>query len=229
TPDGLSGTLAYRTDLFERSTVSRLLEHFATLLESAVSSPEAHVGELSLLRDAERHQVLEAFNTAPASFTVDGPLHALIEAQAARHPSRPAVACEEQVLTYGELDTRANQLAWHLRSLGVGPDMCVALCLERSVDTVVALLGIWKAGAAYVPLDPAQPALRLQTLVEEVAAPVVVTQSRHADAFTGTSVRQVLMDTEAGQLAAGREDAPPCEVSADNLAYVLFTSGSTGR
>ncbi|WP_163997838.1 non-ribosomal peptide synthetase, partial [Pyxidicoccus caerfyrddinensis] len=229
TPEGLSGTLSYRTDLFERSTVSRMAEHLATLLESAVSSPEAHVGELSLLRDAERHQVLEAFNASPNPFVAEGPLHALIEAQAARHPSRPAVACEEQVLTYGELDTRANQLAWHLRSLGVGPDTCVALCLERSVDTVVALLGIWKAGAAYVPLDPAQPALRLRTLVEEVAAPVVVTQSRHADAFTGTSVQRVLMDTEAEQLASGRGDAPPCAVSADNLAYVLFTSGSTGR
>ncbi|MCY1015594.1 non-ribosomal peptide synthase/polyketide synthase [Pyxidicoccus sp. MSG2] len=229
TPDGLSGTLSYRTDLFERSTISRMAEHLATLLESAVSSPGSRVGELPLLRDTERHQVLEAFNASPAPFVAEGPLHALIEAQAARHPSRPAVACEGLVLTYGELDRRANQLAWHLRSLGVGPETCVALCLERSVDTVVALLGIWKAGGAYVPLDPAQPALRLRTLVEEVLAPVVVTQSRNADAFVGASVQPVLLDTQAEQLAAGRVDAPPCEVSADHLAYVLFTSGSTGR
>ncbi|MCY1015596.1 amino acid adenylation domain-containing protein [Pyxidicoccus sp. MSG2] len=229
TPEGLSGTLGYRTDLFERPTVSRMVKHLATLLEAAVSSPETLVGELALLRDTERHQVLEAFNASPTSFAVDGPLHALIEEQASRHPSKPAVACEGQVLTYGELDTRANQLAWHLRSLGVGPDTCVALCLERSVETVVALLGIWKAGGAYVPLDPSQPALRLLALVGEVAAPVVVTESRHAASFAASAVQQVLMDTEAGRLASARKDAPPREVSAGNLAYVLFTSGTTGR
>nr|WP_275899245.1 non-ribosomal peptide synthetase [Pyxidicoccus caerfyrddinensis] len=229
TPRGLSGTLSYRTDLFDASTVSRMVEHLRTLLEAAVSSPDTRVGDLLLLSASERQQVLETFNASPAPFATPAHLHALFEAQAAHHPERPAVACEGQVLTYGELDARANQLAWHLRSLGVGPETCVALCLERSVDTVVALLGIWKAGGAYVPLDPAQPALRLQALVDEVSAPVVVTSSAQAAAFESCQARQVVLDTDAGLLASQPMDAPPCGVSPENVAYVLFTSGSTGR
>nr|WP_275899242.1 non-ribosomal peptide synthetase [Pyxidicoccus caerfyrddinensis] len=229
TPRGLSGTLSYRTDLFDASTLSRMGEHLRTLLEAALASPDTRVGELPLLSASERQQVLESFNATTEALSSPVPLHTLIAEQAARHPERPALACEGQVLTYGELDARANQLAWHLRSLGVGPEKCVALCMERSVDTVVALLGIWKAGGAYVPLDPAQPALRLQALVEEVSAPVVVTHSAQAAAFESSQVRQVLLDRDAGLLASQPMDGPPGGVSPENIAYVLFTSGSTGR
>ncbi|MFP2911743.1 non-ribosomal peptide synthetase [Pyxidicoccus sp. 3LFB2] len=229
TPEGLGGTLNYRTDLFDASTAARMVAHLTTLLEAVAAAPDTRVGELSLVPASERQQVLEAFNASPAPFAADAVLHALVEAQAARNPTKPAVACEGQVLTYGELDARANQLAWHLRSLGVGPERCVALCLERSVDMVVALLGVWKAGGAYVPLDPSQPALRLRSLVDEVRAPVVVTESRHAAAFGPSPAHPVLMDADAGALSVLRTDAPPNASSPDNVAYVLFTSGSTGR
>ncbi|NOK22422.1 amino acid adenylation domain-containing protein, partial [Corallococcus carmarthensis] len=229
TPEGLAGELLYRTDLFDAATIVRMGEHLRILTEAALAAPDAPVGGLSLLSASERSQVLEGFNATADAFVAPGPLHALIEAQAARDPERPAVACGDQVLTYGALDTRANQLAWRLRSLGVGPEVRVGLCLERSVDMVVALLGVWKAGGAYVPLEPSQPAQRLRSLVEEVAAPVVVTASRHAEAFTSLAAHVVQLDTDAQLLAAQPREAPIHGATARSLAYVLFTSGSTGR
>ncbi|WP_279636870.1 non-ribosomal peptide synthetase [Corallococcus llansteffanensis] len=226
-PHGLTGSLGYRTDLFEPSTVARMIEHLGILLEAALAAPDSRVSELPLLTEAERGLLLKDFVSTEAPLRQPLAVHSLFEQRAALNPHSPAVACDGQVLTYGELDARANQLAWHLRSLGVGTDSCVALCLERSVETVIALLGVWKAGGAYVPLDPNQPALRLQSLVREVAAPVVVTVARHASAFSSTHL--VRMDEDASLLSRLRTDAPPGEALADSLAYVLFTSGSTGR
>ncbi|RKH61617.1 non-ribosomal peptide synthetase, partial [Corallococcus llansteffanensis] len=228
TPAGLQGALTYRADLFEPATVARLAEHLRTLLEAALASPATPVAELPLLSFTERQLLLETYGAPRADTASAEAVHALIARQAALHPERPAVACDGQVLTYGELEARANQLAWHLRGLGVDSDACVALCLERSVDTVVALLGVWKAGAAYVPLDPTQPSLRLRAFVQEVDAPVVVTWSRHAASFDA-STRLVRLDADAEELSRQRTDAPPGPVHTDALAYVLFTSGSTGR
>ncbi|NPD22374.1 non-ribosomal peptide synthase/polyketide synthase, partial [Corallococcus exiguus] len=228
-PHGLTGTLGYRTDLFEPSTVARMVEHLRVLLEAAIASPGMPVSELPLLTDSEKQRLLADFVSTEAPLPPHHSVHSLFEQRAALHPDAPAVACDGQVLTYGELDARANQLAWHLRSLGVGTDSCVALCLERSVETVVALLGVWKAGGAYVPLDPAQPALRLQSLVQEVSAPVVVTVARHASAFASSSAHVVRLDEDAATLSRLSTDAPPGVVHPDSLAYVLFTSGSTGR
>ncbi|RKH14792.1 amino acid adenylation domain-containing protein [Corallococcus sp. CA053C] len=229
TPEGLRGTLGYRTDLFVPSTVARMGEHLGLLLQAALAAPDSPLGQLPLLTEAERALLCEDFVTPKAPRPRLRAVPALIAHQATLHPERPAVACDGQVLSYGELEARANQLAWHLRALGVGTDSCVALCLERSVETVIALLGVWKAGGAYVPLDPAQPSQRLQSLVREVAAPVVVTVSRHAASFADTSAQIVRLDGDAETLARLRTDAPPGEVLPESLAYVLFTSGSTGR
>ncbi|RKH74771.1 non-ribosomal peptide synthase/polyketide synthase [Corallococcus aberystwythensis] len=229
TPEGLVGTLGYRADLFAPSTIARMAEHLRVLLTAALTSPDSRLGDLDLLTGEERSVLLKDFVTSGAPVSQAPTVPALIALQAALHPERPAVACDGQVITYGELEARAHQLAWHLRSLGVGTDSCVALCLDRSVETVVALLGVWKAGGAYVPLDPAQPALRLQSLVREIAAPVVVTVSRHAAAFAASSAQVIRMDADAGTLARMRTDAPPGDPPPDSLAYVLFTSGSTGR
>ncbi|MBN8471529.1 non-ribosomal peptide synthase/polyketide synthase [Corallococcus exiguus] len=228
-PHGLTGTLGYRTDLFEPSTVARMVEHLRVLLAAAIASPEMLVSELPLLTDAEKQLLLTDFVSTDAPLPSPRSVHALFEQRAALHPDAPAVASDGQMLTYGELDARANQLAWHLRSLGVGTDSCVALCLERSVETVVALLAVWKAGGAYVPLDPAQPALRLQSLVQEVGAPVVVTMTRHTSAFASSSAHVVRLDEDASVLSRLGTNAPPSAAHPDSLAYVLFTSGSTGR
>jgi amino acid adenylation domain-containing protein len=226
---GLAGSATYSTALFREDTVRRLVTHLRTLLHGVVSRPEARLSELPLLDDAERHQLLREWNGARADLPPEACLHSLIAEQAALHPARPAVACEGQLLTYAELEARANQLAWHLRSLGVGPERCVALCLERSVELVVALLATWKAGGAYVPLDPAQPAARLQALVQEVSAPVVVTVSSLASSFSSASSHVVRLDEDSARLASQCTQAPPCDVAPRNVAYVLFTSGSTGR
>jgi amino acid adenylation domain-containing protein len=229
TPEGFAGILLFNTDLFTEATAARMVAHLQSLLESITRDPDQRVSELPLMTPSERQQVLSAWNDAAADFPRDTSLHHLIERQAARTPDAPAVRCEDTVLSYRRLDARANQLAHHLRSLGVGPEVPVALCLERGVDLVVALLGVLKAGGAYVPLEPSQPASRLRTLVDEVAAPVVVTESRHAASFESSRARRVLMDAEAERLAHHRTEAPGCGVLPEHLAYVLFTSGSTGR
>ncbi|MFP2908689.1 non-ribosomal peptide synthetase [Pyxidicoccus sp. 3LFB2] len=228
-PDGFGGGLAYNTDLFDAATAARMMRHFQVLLEAIAARPDTALGALPLLTPEEHQQVLFDWSGPAAGFPRDVSLHRLIEQQAARTPGAPAVRCEDAELSYRQLDARANQLAHHLRALGVGPDVPVALCLERGVDLVVALLGVLKAGGAYVPLEPSQPPARLRTLVAEVAAPVVVTESRHGASFEASSVRRVLLDVDAEQLARHRTEAPECAVLPENLAYVLFTSGSTGR
>ncbi|MBZ4410591.1 non-ribosomal peptide synthase/polyketide synthase, partial [Myxococcus sp. XM-1-1-1] len=225
-PDGYRGGLFVSTDLFEPATGERLVRHFQQLLERALANPDAPLATLPLLTDAERQRVLVT-ESAPVSPGL--PFHRLFEQQAARTPDAPALRCEEQEWTYRRLDERANQLAHHLRSLGVGPDVPVALCLERGVELIAALLAVLKAGGAYVPLEPSQPAARLRALVEEVSTPVVVTGSAHESAFEGLSLHRVRMDTDEAVLARQSTEALRVEVRAEHLAYVLFTSGSTGR
>ncbi|QSQ15806.1 non-ribosomal peptide synthase/polyketide synthase [Myxococcus landrumensis] len=230
TPDGFDGTLLFNTDLFTEATATRMVEHFRVLLESITANPRQRLSLLPLMSEAECQQVLETWATGTSPRLLDTlPIHRLIEQQAARTPGALAVCCEDSVLSYGQLEARANQLAHHLRTLGVGPDVPVALCLERGVGLVVALLGVLKAGGAYVPLEPSQPVARLGLLMEEVAAPVVVTESRHAAAFGAVGVQCVLLDGDAALLASQPVEAPSVRVMAESLAYVLFTSGSTGR
>ncbi|MBZ4423368.1 condensation domain-containing protein, partial [Myxococcus sp. RHSTA-1-4] len=229
TPGGFLGQLQFSPDLFTEATAARMVRHLQVLLEAIVSQPDQRLSELPLLTPSERQQVLVDWNTTTSSVPADSCFHHAFELQVARTPDAPAVRCEDSVLTYAQLDARANQLAWHLRSLGVGPETCVALCLDRSVDTLVALLGVWKAGGAYVPLDPAQPALRLQSLVDEVSAPAVVTVSQHAASFASLSANVVRLDADSETLSRLGTTAPPRQDSPGSLAYVLFTSGSTGR
>ncbi|WP_408890509.1 non-ribosomal peptide synthase/polyketide synthase [Myxococcus faecalis] len=229
TSEGITGTLLFNSDLFSESTAARMVAHLQVLLEAITANPGQRLSALPLMTPAERQQVLGSWSTTPADFSNAAPLHVLIEQQAARTPMAPAVRYEDVLLSYAQLDARANQLAMHLRELGVGPDVPVALCLERSVELVVALLGVLKAGGAYVPLEPAQPATRLRVLVEEVAAPVVVTESRHAASFEACAAHRVLMDRDAALLAGRSAAAPAVLVAPENTAYVLFTSGSTGR
>ncbi|NPD22307.1 condensation domain-containing protein, partial [Corallococcus exiguus] len=154
---GLAGSLEYATDLFEPATVVRLLGHLRQLLEGVLARPEQRIAELPLLTEAERHQVLVAWNDTRAPLPADTCIHHLFEAQVARKPESPALGFEGAWLSYRELEERSNQLAWHLRSLGVGPEVRVGLCAERSLELVVGLLAILKAGGAYVPLDPSYP------------------------------------------------------------------------
>ncbi|MCY1022277.1 non-ribosomal peptide synthetase [Pyxidicoccus sp. MSG2] len=222
--------LVYDTDRFDTATIDRMLGHVRVLLEGIAANPERRLRELPLVTEEERRQLLVDWNATTKSFSRDACLHEVFEAQVARTPDAVAVEAEGARLTYAELDRRANQLAWHLRSLGVGRGSIVGLCLERSPETVVGVLGILKAGGAYLPLDPAYPRDRLAFMLDQARVPVLVTQRSLADLLPAGGERRVLMDEDRERLAALREEPPPSAGTGPmDLAYVMYTSGSTGR
>jgi len=154
TPTGLRASLQYNTDLFDEATITRMLGHFRNLLEGIVANPEQRISELPLLTAADRHQILLEWNDTKRDYPSDKCIHQLFEEQVERTPEATAVVFGDQQLTYRELNNRANQLAHYLQKLGVGPEVLVGICVERSIEMVVGLLGILKAGGVYVPLDP---------------------------------------------------------------------------
>src|SRR5678816_2347465 len=172
----LSGSLHYNTDLFEAETIKRMLGHLQTLLAAVVADPAQQVSTLPLLTEVEEQQLAE-WNDTAREYPRDTCIHQLFEAQVERTPEAGAVSFNEQEISYRELNRRANQLAHYLRSLGVGPEVCVGVCLERSVDLMVALVAILKAGGAYVPLDPSYPLERLAFMLDDAHAHVLLTHS----------------------------------------------------
>jgi amino acid adenylation domain-containing protein len=227
TRDGLRLTLEYSTDLFHRATARRMLGHLAVLLEGVAGDPERRVSELPLLTGAERRQLLVEWSGAPAAER-DGPcIPEWFRDQADRTPDAVAVEADAESLTYRELAARAGALACRLRALGVGPNVCVGLCVERSPEMLVGILAILAAGGAYVPLDPAYPEARLRFALEDTGAPVVLTPQRLAGRLPPSGARVVLL--EDGDGAAAEPAAPAAPTAPDSLAYVIHTSGSTGR
>ncbi|MGH7824390.1 MAG: non-ribosomal peptide synthetase [Candidatus Binatia bacterium] len=225
---GLGGWFEYNTDLFDAGTIARAAGHLQALLKGVVENPEQQISDLPLLTDPERRQLTE-WNSTQAHYPQDLCLHQLFEAQVERTPDSVAVIFEDERLTYQELNHRANQLAHHLRKLGVEPDVLVGICMERSLEMVVGLLGILKAGAAYVPLDPEYPRERLAFMLEDSRAPVLLTQTRLMANLPGCGAQVVCVDP-GWQAIANKSDANPAgTASAENIAYVIYTSGSTGQ
>jgi aspartate racemase len=227
--DGLHATLEYDADLFDAATIERVLGHYRTLLEGAVADPDRRLADLPLLTGGERQQLLVEWNRTDTDYPRDRCVHQLFEAQVERTPEAVAVVFEEQRLTYGELNARANRLAHHLRALGAGPEVPVGICVERSLEMVVGLLGILKAGGAYLPLDPDNPPERLAFMLQDAQAPVVLTQARLRPRLPRSQARIVCLDADAEAIARHSGSNLASEVSADNLAYVTYTSGSTGQ
>jgi amino acid adenylation domain-containing protein len=219
----------YSTDLFEAETINRMLGHFQTLLEGIVANPEQRLSDLPLLTESERHQLLVEWNDTQTNYPQDKCIHQVFEVQVERTPDAVAVVFEDQQLTYRELNSRANQLAHYLRSLGVGPDVLVGFCVERSLEMVVGLLGILKAGGAYVPLDPDYPSERLAYMLEDSQMPVFVTTQKLSAALPEHQARVVCLDLDWGINSADSNVAPVTSVTDENLAYVIYTSGSTGK
>ena len=227
--DGSGGSWSYRMDLFDQATIQRLAGTFAQLLRGAVKQPDLQFSELPLLTEAERHQIAE-WNATAVARRPAATLDALLAEQAARVPDAVAVVSEEESLTYGELATRARRLAKQLHRLGVGPEVRVGICAERSPELVVGLLAILEAGGAYVPLDPSYPAERLTFLLEDALVPVLLTQERLRSLLGDCSGVVVLcLDAPEADIAEAGPEQPGESAGLDNLAYVIYTSGSTGR
>ncbi|HJZ33241.1 MAG TPA: amino acid adenylation domain-containing protein, partial [Hyphomicrobiaceae bacterium] len=227
TPAGIVGVMEYASDLFERATVEVLAERLVRLLAAAVADPQRAIGRLDILGDAERTQILRAWN-ATAHALPGATVPELFAAQVARTPEAIAVVLGDERLTYAELDRRANQLAHHLRSLGVGPEAVVGLCVERSPAMVVGLIGILKAGAAYLPLDPDYPPARLALMLEDAGASVLVTQGALRARLPAHDARMVCLDGDAEAIAGAPATAPRPALDPHHPAYVIYTSGSTG-
>lgn len=231
---GLSGTVRYTTGLFESATIERLIGHFQTLLEGIVADPDARLSELPLLTEAERRQLLVDWNDTSAPFPADMCIHELFEAQVAATPQAIALIHENSRLSYAELNASANRLAHYLRELGVKPDALVAICIERGLNMIVGLLAILKAGAAYLPLDPAYPQDRLAFMLEDSAPVAVLTQDRLESLFAGVAKNLPVIDLESVfPVWAHQPDTNPDRqalgLSPRHLAYLIYTSGSTGK
>ncbi|HQY71732.1 MAG TPA: amino acid adenylation domain-containing protein, partial [Pseudomonadales bacterium] len=229
TPEGLAAAFTYATDLFDAATIARMGVHWGALLEAMVAAPERRVQELAMLTGAERRQLLVEWNDTKTDYPRESCVQELFEAQAARTPDAVAVAYRNQRLTYRELSARSSQLAHFLRERGVGPDTLVPICFERSPEMVIGVLGILKAGGAYVPLDPGYPADRLDFMLEDTQASILLTQSHLAPNLPGHGTTAMCLDTEWHELERFAPKSPPSRTNATHLAYVIYTSGSTGR
>ncbi|MGA5222922.1 amino acid adenylation domain-containing protein [Streptomyces koyangensis] len=225
--DELAYALAYDPALFDPATVERMAAHLEALLTGMAGAPARPVSAVPMLAEGERERVVREWAGTEGVAPWPGTLHSQVAERAAEHPEAVAVVCGEDALTYGELDRSANQLAHHLISLGAGPGHLVGLSVERSTDMAVGLLGIMKAGAAYLPLDPAYPADRLTYMLEDSGARLLITHHHTQPAPAGIQV--IDLNTERETLARQPTTAPRTTVTPDDLAYVIYTSGSTGR
>jgi amino acid adenylation domain-containing protein len=225
TDQGLQGTMEYNTELFNASTIRRMLEHLRVLLESIVVDPGRRIGELPLLAEAERGQLLVDWNDSDGE-QADTCIHELFEAQVERTPDAVAVESDGRQLTYSELNVRANQLAHHLVGLGIGPEKLVGLCVNRSPEMLIGLLGILKAGGAYVPMDPHYPKERIAFMLKDSQTPVLLTHRALLDNLPLHAAKVVCLDSDLPEMAP--EVQPARAAGPRNLAYVIYTSGSTG-
>ncbi|MFL6201612.1 MAG: amino acid adenylation domain-containing protein, partial [Thermoanaerobaculia bacterium] len=230
TPGGLKGWFEYSSDLFEEPTIARYASHFETLLRGCVEDPVRRVSDLPLMSEVELQQVLQRGRASATSVTRPPQcLHDLFSARAAQRPDAVAATCDGQTLTYGELEAQANQLARHLLSLGVGPEVLVGLFLDRSLEMLVAILGVLKAGGAYVPMDLAYPRERRAFVQQDARLPVIVTLERLVADLPESDALCLCLDAAWPEISRQSAGRPASRVLPDNLAYVIYTSGSTGR
>ncbi|MBD0304901.1 MAG: AMP-binding protein, partial [Tolypothrix sp. T3-bin4] len=229
TQSGLIGTFEYNSDLFQESTIKRMAGHLETLLEAIEANPQQRLSQLPLLTASEQHQLLQEWNNTEVTYPVNKCIHQLFEQQVELTPDAVAVVYENQQLTYSELNAKANQLAHYLRSLGVKPEVKVGICVERSLEMVIGLLAILKAGGAYVPLDPNYPQQRLEYILQNTQAPVLLTQASLVKVLPQHQAQVVCLDTDWHLIAQQSQANLFSQVTTENLAYIIYTSGSTGK
>ncbi|MEG4517834.1 MULTISPECIES: amino acid adenylation domain-containing protein [unclassified Microcoleus] len=224
----LQASVEYSTDLFDRATITRMLGHLQTLLEGIAANPQQRLSSLPLLTAAEKQQLLEWNNTNTGYLPNQCPQD-LFEKQAEQTPDAPAAVFDNQQLTYRQLNAKANQIAHYLQKLGARKEVLVGVCADRSLEAIAAFLGVLKAGAAYLPLDPAYPPQRLAYMLEDAQAPLLLTQQHLLNKLPPHSCKVVCLDADWEQVALESEENPSNTATPENLAYVTYTSGSTGR
>ena len=229
TDAGIRGTLEYNTDLFDAETIGRMVEHYRLLLEAMAATPDLPVGQLPMLTPAEQQLLLLEWNDTHRAYPANRCVHELFAEQARRAPRAVALICGDVQLTYGELDARAEQLAGYLLDVGIGPGALVAICLERSVEMIIAILGIWKTGGAYVPLDCEDPTERLAFILADAGAAALLSEQKFLPRLGTHQVRTICIDRDWETIAAAQKGPTASRVSPDALAHVIYTSGSTGQ
>lgn len=222
--DSLAAEFHYDPIFLADNSIRCLAEQFYALVQSAATNPQTAIGKLEMLSDRARNQLLVEFNSTKADYQLDKCVHQLFEEQAERSPNRIAAVCENQQITYSELNARANQIAHYLQQLGIKPEVIVGICLDRSLEAIAGILGILKAGGAYLPLDPAMPKERLALMLQNAQTPVLLTQQHLINNLPETKAYIVCLDKDIPSFS------PTTFVSAsgENLAYIIYTSGSTG-
>ena len=222
--NSISAEFHYDSALFAAADIKRLSEHFQALLESTVKNPEVAISQVDILSDRDRLQLLIDFNQTQKDYPKNKCVHQLFEEQAERNPDSIAVVFESEQITYRELNDRANLLAHHLQNLGVEPEVVVGICVDRSLETIVGMLGVLKAGGAYLPIDPTTPIERKALMLEDAQVKVVLVQQRLLESLPKTQANIVCIDTDIPTVS----ESYTARASSDNLAYVIYTSGSTG-
>lgn len=228
-PEGVLVVFTYDRRRFKSDVIQRMQMRFQTLLDGVLADPERRLSDLPLLTKAEERQLVREWNRAQAEHSTEACFHQLFEAQTERTPDAVAVVFEDNQLDYQELNKRANELAHHLRNLGVGPEVLVGVCLEPSIEMMVGLLGTLKAGGAYVPLDPSYPEERLAFMLEDADVAVLLTQQKLAERLPKRQAQVVCLDADCESIAKRSGRNPANQSGPDNLAYVIYTSGSTGK
>ena len=226
--DGISGFVIYSTDLFDKATIARMLEHFQTLLAGIVAHPECQIAQLPLLSKSELDTVLVEWNDTQVDYPQDKCIDRLFESIARHYPDAIALGSEDEQLTYNELNIRSNKLAHYLRKVGVKSEVLVGLCVERSCDLVVGMLGILKAGGAYLPIDPTYPAERINLTIADAKLSVLLTSECWLDRVESHNLQAICIDKDWKNIDREPEFNLARQVGLNNLAYVIYTSGSTG-
>ncbi len=219
----------YDSEIFDSDTIAKMEGQFTTFVRSIVTNPTLSLAEINLLADDELHQILGEWNNNQSDYPKNLSIHQLFELQVEKTPDALAVVWKNQEISYRELNNRANQLAHYLQKLGVKPEVLVGICVERSIEMPIGILGILKGGGAYVPLDPNYPTERLNYMVEDAQISLIITQEKFQQQFDNPEVRQICLDKDWRIISQESSENPLSEVRAENLAYVIYTSGSTGK
>ncbi len=229
TESQLTITFLYSNDLFEQTTIRRMLGHYKNLLASALESPETAIGMFPILNDAEKHKILCEWNQKTQDLGSCECIHRWFEVCAVQNPHVTAIAFERQAVSYEAMNARSNQIAHYLQGLGVGPDTLVGICFDRSIDLIESIFGVLKAGGAFLPLDPSYPKERLRFMLEDSGAAILLGNANHIDELGLRAPQTIRFESISNELTGQSDKNPQSPVSSRNLAYVIYTSGSTGK